>query len=95
MKYRPNSSFLSNCDRNGKKQVEDIQARIERKGSKMFNQMFSYSKLYNSAGSNACRPQLVHSILMSILLEHSSNLSVSKMRRGFRKKLPWDLSKDR
>ena len=31
----------------------------------MFDQMFSYSRLYNSAGSNACSPVLIHSILFS------------------------------
>ena len=62
---------------------------LNKKDRKMFDQMFSYSKLYNSAGSNACRLQLIHPILMSILLEHSSNLSVSKMRRGFQKRIPF------
>ena len=28
--------------------------------------MFDYSRLYNSAGSNASRSQLIHPILMSI-----------------------------
>ena len=36
--------------------------------------MFDYSRLYNSAGSNASRPQLVHPILMSIILEHYKQL---------------------
>lgn len=47
---------------------------LDKKDRKMFDQMFSYSKLYNSAGSNACRPQLIHPILMSILLEHYKQL---------------------
>jgi len=37
--------------------------------------MFSYSQLYNSAGSNACRPILIHSILMSIILKHYKQLN--------------------
>ena len=41
-----------------------------------FDEMFSYSRLYNSAGSNACRPILIHPILMSIILEHSNQLSI-------------------
>jgi hypothetical protein len=36
----------------------------------MFDEMFSYSRLYNVAGSNACRPVLIHPILMSIIFEH-------------------------
>lgn len=47
---------------------------LDKKDRKMFDQMFCYSKLYNSAGSNACRPQLIHPILMSILLEHYKQL---------------------
>ena len=38
--------------------------------------MFSYSRLYNSAASNACGPQLIHPILMSILLEHHKQLEI-------------------
>jgi len=37
--------------------------------------MFSYSRLYNSAGSNARRPILIHPILMSIIFEHYKQLT--------------------
>ena len=74
MKYGSNSSFLSNCNRNGKKQMENIQAEMDKKDRKMFDKMFSYSRLYNSAGSNACRPILIHPILMSIVFEHYKQL---------------------
>ena len=47
---------------------------LDKKDKKLFDQMFSYSQLYNSAGSNASRPQLIHPILMSILLEHYRQL---------------------
>ena len=47
---------------------------LDKKDKKLFDQMFSYSKLFNSAGSNACRPILIHPILMSILLEHYKQL---------------------
>jgi len=40
----------------------------------MFDEMFDYSRLFNSAGSNACRPQLIHPILMSIIFEHYKQL---------------------
>lgn len=42
---------------------------------KKFDEMFCYSRLYNSAGSNACRPQLIHPILMSIIFEHYKQLT--------------------
>ena len=48
---------------------------LDQKDRKMFDQMFSYSKLYNSAGSNACRPMLIHPILMSIIFEHYKQLN--------------------
>jgi hypothetical protein len=42
---------------------------LDKKDREMFDEMFSYSRLYNSAGSSACRPVLIHPILMSILFE--------------------------
>ena len=48
---------------------------LDKKDRKIFDQMFSYSKLYNSAGSNACRPDLIHPILMSIIFEHYKQLA--------------------
>jgi len=32
---------------------------LDKKDKKLFGQMFSYSRLYNSAGGNACRTQLI------------------------------------
>ena len=48
--------------------------KLDKKDRKLFDQMFSYSRLFNSAGSNACRPILIHPILMSIILEHYKQL---------------------
>ena len=48
--------------------------RLDKKDRKEFDQMFSYSRLFNSAGSNACRPVLIHPILMSIVIEHYKQL---------------------
>ena len=42
---------------------------------KKFDEMSSYSRLYNSAGGNACRPELIHPILMSIIFEHYKQLT--------------------
>jgi len=38
------------------------------------------TRLYNSAGSNACRPMLIHPVLMSIIFEHYKQLD--EMRKG-------------
>ncbi|MDW0231013.1 MAG: hypothetical protein QOA62_03145 [Nitrososphaeraceae archaeon] len=47
---------------------------MDKKDRKEFDKMFSYSRLFNSAGSNACRPVLIHPILMSIVFEHYKQL---------------------
>jgi hypothetical protein len=49
--------------------------RLDKKDRKIFDQMFSYSRLFNSAGSNACRPVLIHPILMSIIFEHYKQIT--------------------
>ena len=48
--------------------------QLNKKDKKLFDQMFDYSRQYNSAGSNVTRSQLIHPILMSILLEHYRQL---------------------
>jgi len=48
---------------------------LDKKDRKEFDKMFSYSRLYNSAGSNACRPILIHPILMSIIFENYKQLT--------------------
>ena len=57
--------------------------RLNKKDRKRFDEMFDYSRLYNSAGSNASRSQLIHPILMSIILEHYKQLE--KLRRSVAK----------
>ena len=47
---------------------------LDKKDRKIFDEMFSYSRLYNSAGSSACRPVLIHPILMSIIFEQYKQL---------------------
>ncbi|MGV8106857.1 MAG: hypothetical protein ACP5OH_03695 [Nitrososphaerota archaeon] len=49
--------------------------QLNKKDKKLFDKMLDYSRLYNSAGSNASRAQLIHPILMSILLEHYKQLN--------------------
>jgi hypothetical protein len=48
---------------------------LGKKDRKIFDEMFSYSRLYNSACSNACRPVLIHVILMSIIFVHYKQLT--------------------
>jgi hypothetical protein len=67
----PSYRIAAEMERNKWKVFRQI---LDKKDRKMFDQMFSYSKLYNSAGSNACRPILIHPILMSIIFEHYKQL---------------------
>jgi hypothetical protein len=45
------------------------------KDRKEFDRMYDCVKLHNAACSNACRPVVVHSILMSIVFEHYKQLT--------------------
>ena len=47
---------------------------LSKKDKKMFDEMMSYPRLYNSAGRNACKPVLLHPILMSIIFEDYKQL---------------------
>ena len=47
---------------------------LNKKDRKMFDEMMTYPRLYISAGCNACRPELIHPILMSIIFEHYKQL---------------------
>jgi hypothetical protein len=47
---------------------------FDKQDRKKFDEMFSYSRLYNAAGSMACRPVLIRVILMSIIFEHYKQL---------------------
>ncbi len=49
---------------------------LDKRDRKVFDEMFSYPRLYNSAGSMACRPGLIYPILMSILFEHYKRFTV-------------------
>ena len=48
---------------------------LGKKDRKIFDEMFSYSRLYDVAGTMACRPVLVHVILVSIIFEHYKQLT--------------------
>jgi hypothetical protein len=48
--------------------------QLDKSERKMFDEMLSYSRLYNAAGVMACRPVLLHPILMSIMFEHYKQL---------------------
>lgn len=41
----------------------------------MFDQMYDSVKLHNNSCSNACKPVVIHAVLMSILFEHYKQLT--------------------
>ena len=43
---------------------------LDKSERKMFDEMMSFSRLYNAAGVMACKPVLLHPILMSLIFEH-------------------------
>jgi hypothetical protein len=47
---------------------------LDKNERKMFDEMMSYSRLYNTAGVGACKPVLLQPILMSIIFEHYKQL---------------------
>jgi hypothetical protein len=48
---------------------------LDKLDRKVFDEMLSISRLYNVAGTMACRPVLIHVILMSIKFEHYKQLT--------------------
>jgi len=47
---------------------------LDKSERKMFEEMMSYSRLYNAAGVTICMPVLLHPIIMSIIIEHYKQL---------------------
>ena len=41
----------------------------------MFDQMYDCVKLHNTASMMACRPVVIHAVLMSIIFEHFKQLT--------------------
>jgi hypothetical protein len=52
----------------------DFRSLLNLKDRKMFDQMFSYVRFYNSACMMQANPVLFHSVMMSILFHHYKQL---------------------
>jgi hypothetical protein len=48
---------------------------LDKQDRKKFDELLSIPRLYNSAGTMACRPVLSHVILMSVIFEHYKQLN--------------------
>ena len=49
---------------------KQFRSYLDKKDRKIFDQMYDYVKLNNAACSNACRPVVIHAVIMSIIFEH-------------------------
>ena len=49
---------------------------LDKQDRKIFDEMLCIPRLYNVAGTMACRPVLIQTILMSILFEHYKKLTI-------------------
>ena len=48
--------------------------QLDKSERQMFDEMMSYSRLYNTSGVMVCKPVLIQPILMSIIFEHYKQL---------------------
>ena len=48
--------------------------QLDKSERKTFDEMMSFSRLYNVAGVGSCKPVLLHPIVMSIIFDHYKQL---------------------
>jgi hypothetical protein len=71
---------------------------LNRKDRKMFDQMFSYVRFYNSAYMMQASPVVFHSVIMSILFQHYKQLmglTDMKNKGKFRVTVPLEVQRKR
>jgi hypothetical protein len=68
--------------------LKQFRSYLDKKDRKMFDQMYGCVKLHNAACSNACRPVVVHAVLMSIIFEHYKQLTKLLEQQKSRKLTP-------
>jgi hypothetical protein len=68
----PSFRIAAEIDRTKWKQSRSY---LEKEEKKTFDQMYDCVKLHNNSCSNACRPVVIHSALMSIIFEHYKQLT--------------------
>ena len=57
-----------------KRKWKSFREALDKSERKIFDEMVSYSRLYNAAGVMACKPVLIQPILMSIIFENYKQL---------------------
>jgi len=48
--------------------------QLDKSERKTFDEMMSFSRLYNVAGVGSCKPVILHPIVMSIIFDHYKQL---------------------
>jgi hypothetical protein len=56
-----------------KRKLKIFRQELDKSEKKLFDEMMSYPRLYNAAGVTACKPVLLHPILISIMFKHISS----------------------
>ena len=57
-----------------KRKWKPFREALDKSERKIFDEMMSYSRLYNTAGVMVCKPVLIQPILMSIIFENYKQL---------------------
>jgi hypothetical protein len=68
----PSFRIAAEIERTKWKQFRSL---LDKRDRKMFDQMYDCVKLHNNSCSNACRPVVIHAVLMSIIFEHYKQLT--------------------
>jgi hypothetical protein len=68
----PSFRIAAEIERTKSKQFRSY---LDKKDRKVFDQMYDHFKFHNAACSNACRPVVIHAVLMSIIFEHYKQLT--------------------
>jgi hypothetical protein len=55
------------------RKLRSFRKALDKQDRKKFDEMLSIPRFFNVAGTMACRPVLIHVILMSIILSTTSN----------------------
>ena len=68
----PSFRMAAEIERTKWKQFRSL---LDKKDRNMFDEMYDCVKLHNAACSNACRPVVIHAVLMSVIFEHYKQLT--------------------
>ena len=80
----PSFRIAAEIERTKWKQFRSL---LDKNDRKMFDQMYDCVKLHNTACMMACRPVVIHAVLMSIIFEHYKQLTKLKEQLDTKQRL--------